>query len=371
MKKVLIFAGRYLPGHKDGGPLRTLINLTDALYKEYDFYIACYDRDHGDTKPYQNIEYNTWNQVGNAKVWYIPEGKFTKKTILKLSKDKDIIYLTSFFEQYGYNTLILKKQKKINIPIALASMGVFSQDAMNRKALKKRIFIKVCNTFKLFKNITWSVTSEIEAKDVKRIIGNDVKYVVAEDLPRTNVPGRTRKFGTTLKIVFLSRICEHKNLSIVIDAVNALKKNENIELYIYGPIEEKKYWEKCLMKLKNVKYKWKYGGDVPSEKVQDILSKYDIFILPSKSENYGHAIFEAMSVGCIPIISDRTPWKELNEKKLGFEIPLDVEKFTQKINIILNMSLEEREKMSKRAIDYANYKVRIALKNTGYRNIFK
>ena len=40
MKKILILAGHYLPGHKDGGPLRTLINITEALSDEYEFYIS-------------------------------------------------------------------------------------------------------------------------------------------------------------------------------------------------------------------------------------------------------------------------------------------------------------------------------------------
>lgn len=36
MKKVLILMGRYLPGYKDGGPVRTIKNLTDILGNEYD-----------------------------------------------------------------------------------------------------------------------------------------------------------------------------------------------------------------------------------------------------------------------------------------------------------------------------------------------
>lgn len=70
MRKILILMGRYLPGHKDGGPLRTIINVTEALGDEYEFYIGCLDRDHGDKEPYSNIRRNEWNQVGKAKVWY-------------------------------------------------------------------------------------------------------------------------------------------------------------------------------------------------------------------------------------------------------------------------------------------------------------
>ncbi|MFR8020348.1 MAG: hypothetical protein ACLU7M_13995 [Mediterraneibacter gnavus] len=112
MRKILILAGRYLPGYKDGGPLRTLINLTDALGDEYEFYIACFDRDQGETQPYTDIERDTWNKVGKAKVWYVQPGGFTKKLLLNLAEDKDIIYLTSFYAEYGYKTLLLKKEKK-------------------------------------------------------------------------------------------------------------------------------------------------------------------------------------------------------------------------------------------------------------------
>ena len=106
MKKILILAGRYLPGYKDGGPLRTFINLTETLGDEYEFYIGCLDRDHGDKVPYSNIKRDTWNQVGKAKVWYVAPGGFTNELILKLVMGKDRIYLSSFYGDYGYKTLL-------------------------------------------------------------------------------------------------------------------------------------------------------------------------------------------------------------------------------------------------------------------------
>lgn len=177
MRKILILAGRYLPGHKDGGPLRTLINLTDALGDEYEFYIACFDRDQGDTQPYTDIERDTWNKVGKAKVWYVQPGGFTKKLILNLAKDKDIIYLTSFYAEYGYKTLLLKKEKKIQSPVVIASMGVFSKEALAQKSLKKNVFIAGCKMLHLFNQTTWSVTSELEAEDLKRVVINFNIYI--------------------------------------------------------------------------------------------------------------------------------------------------------------------------------------------------
>lgn len=368
MRKILILAGRYLPGYKDGGPLRTLINLTDALGDEYEFYIACFDRDQGDTQPYTDIERDTWNKVGKAKVWYVQPGGFTKKLLLNLAEDKDIIYLTSFYAEYGYKTLLLKKEKKIQSPVVIASMGVFSKEALAQKSLKKNVFIAGCKMLHLFNEITWSVTSELEAEDVKRVMGEKSKYIVAEDLPRTQVPGRTKKWEKTIKICFLSRICEHKGLDILIDALLQIQ-GYNIEFSIFGPIQEKEYWNTCEEKLKQIEISWTYKGDVPSEEVQSVLSTQDILVLPTKSENYGHVVFEALSVGCIPIISDRTPWSLVESWNAGYVVSRTQEAFSRALTEYL--SIEDKNEMVDHAVELAKYKVEQSKMKTGYREIFE
>lgn len=361
MRKVLILMGRYLPGHKDGGPLRTIINVTDALGDEYDFRIVCLDRDHGDAEAYSGIKRDDWNQAGKAKVWYVAPGGFSDELILKLVHGMDCVYLTSFYDDYGYKTLLLKRRGKIKQPVYLASMGVFSAGALAQKPLKKRVFIAGCKMLGLFKNITWSVTSELEAEDVKRVIGNNVKYIVAEDLPRSNVPGRTEPQHTPMRVAFLSRICEHKGLDIAIDAIK--ESGVECQFTVYGPVQEKDYWEKCRAKLEGMN--WTYYGDVPSDEVQEKLSHEDVLILPTKSENYGHVIFEALSVGCIPLISNQTPWT-LGDA--GVVASRNVKEFSQ---CILFLSRTDRTIMSNKAIQLANYKIEETYRNTGYRQIFQ
>ena len=48
-----------------------------------------------------------------------------------------------------------------------------------------------------------------------------------------------------------------------------------------------------------------------------------MFFLPSFSENFGHAINEALSVGVPVLISDKTPWRNLQEKGMGWDLSLD------------------------------------------------
>ncbi|MCB6415148.1 glycosyltransferase [Dorea acetigenes] len=374
MRKILILMGRYLPGHKDGGPLRTIINVTEALGDEYEFYIGCLDRDHGDKEPYSNIRRNEWNQVGKAKVWYVSPGEFTNKLILELVEGKELLYLCSFYDDYGYKALLLKKRGKIKCPVALASMGVFSEGALVQKALKKKIFIQTLKLLGAFKNIVWSVTSEMEKKDVQKNIGKNVECVIAEDLPRSIVPGRsdTDKEKKILNVTFLSRISPKKNL---IGAIRCLNKCRScIAFTIYGPLEDEEYWRKCQKLLNQLpaNVSWEYKGDVPSECVQEILAVQEVFLFPTLGENYGHVIFEALSVGCIPVISNQTPWEIIAEKNAGYVLSLtdDMRRFSEVIDIIANMPFEERTKMADRAINIAKEKVDSSRRETGYRIIF-
>lgn len=375
MKKILILMGRYLPGYKDGGPVRTMINLTDALGDEYDFRIVALDRDHGDKEPYDNIRYGEWMSVGKAKVQYVKPKGFTFKLLRKLIGECDLVYTCGFYNDYGYKTLLLNRLKKVHgKPVVVASMGSFSKGALSQKSFKKKIFINVFKLFGLFKNIVWSVTSELEANDLKDTIGNKEMYIVAEDLPRSVVPGRNTdlKEKGKLKVVFLSRICPQKNL---FGAISILSKvSSNIEFSICGPDEDKEYFEKCksALDLLPPNVKWQYKGNIDSELVQQTLSEYDVLLLPTLGENYCHVVFEALSVGCIPVISDTTPWQDLESNGCGFVLPLDdLSAFTALLDKLANMDSDDFSKYSLNAVNYATEKTKNAVLNTGYRDIFE
>lgn len=369
MNKILILTGCYLPGFKDGGPLRSINNLVNALGDEYDFHIVCRDRDNGDSSPYPNIKYNEWNKVGKAKVWYVKPGEFSCKFLKNISSGMDHIYLCSFYENYGYKSLLLKKLGQLNTPISIASMGVFSHGALSQKPFKKKIFIKLCKALGLFKQVTWSVTSELEAKDLQNAIGA-ARYIIAEDLPRNLIPGYAKKNNSTLKIVFLSRITPQKNLKFAIESLTHTETN--VEFNIYGPIEDKAYWNECLDALNTLPHniKWSYKGIASPDEVQNVFSEHDVFLFPTLGENYGHVIFEALSVGCIPVISDLTPWSCIGTSNAGYALPLEMRMFTATIDKLAAMSFNERKIMAINGVEIAKSKANQSIKDSGYRKIF-
>lgn len=370
MKKVLILIGRYLPGYKDGGPVRTIKNLTDSLGDEYQFYILTNDRDRGDNTPYLDIQYETWNDVGKAKVCYVKPNGFKLNLIKTLSENVDIVYCCGPYDNYAIKAMLLKKLNIIKKPLVIASMGSFSKGALGIHSVKKKTFIKIMKFLGLFKNIIWSVTSVVEEGELKATIGKKVICMIAEDLPRNiSIKHVHQKKKNELKIIFLSRICEMKNLLF---AIQILKKvNKKVIFDIYGNIEDPIYWKKCKNELKNSLIEWHYKGECDSEKVPETFANYDVFLFPTLGENFGHVIGEALLGGCIPIISDRTPWSDLEKNNCGKVIFInDESEYVKAINYYYSLDNSEFKQNSIVAQTYIYKKNINSIEHTGYLEIF-
>ena len=224
--------------------------------------------------------------------------------------------------------------------------------------------------FGLFRNVIWSVTSKVEENELKSIIGNSANCIIAEDLPRNiKVEHRHKKNKNELKIIFLSRICEMKNLLFAIQILKEV--NKKLIFDVYGNIEDPVYWKKCENELKNSLIEWHYMGECDSEKVPETFAEYDVFLFPTLGENFGHVISEALLGGCLPIISDNTPWIDLERNNCGRVISIsDEAEYIKAINFYYSMGDLEFKQCSIDAQTYICEKNINSIKHTGYLEIF-
>ncbi len=367
--------GRYLPGWRDGGPVRSILNLTEWLGDEYDIRIMCLDRDHSDKERYPDIRTGEYNTVGKAKVWYT-EG-FNADDITRLAGDVDVVYCCGPYNDYARMAMRLKKEGKIGAPLFVASMGSFSPEAFKIKGLKKRLFIRYMKMTGLFAGITWSVTSEREEDELKAVIGKDAKCVIAKDLPRK---GKTEhahvKEAGKLKIAFVSRISRKKNLSFIPDILKLTDDAIKVKLDIYGADEDKDYLHECMQKLDELRKthpdcRWEYMGAADSEKIPEIFADHDILLFPTLGENYGHVIAESLASGTIPVISDTTPWLDLDKKGCGYVCPLgDKRAFANAIKELAAMDEKTMDEKRRKCYEYTDALNEESVKHTGYREIF-
>lgn len=370
---ILAFVGCYLPGFRGGGPIRTISNLVEKLGDEFEFCIVTSDRDLGDTQPYSTITVDSWNQVGKAKVFYASPASMSFHELIKIFKNTkyDILYLNSFFNtSFTLRPMLARWLGLIPPkPVIIAPRGEFSKGALGIKSWKKIPYIKLVMWFGLFRSVVWQASSNYEQSDIEAVIrkyGPNLSFVaqncaVASDLSESFddqfmlVDNGFGEQSVSLRICFLSRIAPMKNLDYVLRVLANVKAN--INLNIYGPKESPLYWSECESLIgilpKNITVSYK--GSVDNSSVRSVIAKHDLFFVPSRGENFGHVFIEALSAGVPILVSDRTPWRHLPEKNIGWDVSLDsMDEFSRIIDMVADFDKIKWSQMRAACINYAH-----------------
>jgi glycosyltransferase involved in cell wall biosynthesis len=148
----------------------------------------------------------------------------------------------------------------------------------------------------------------------------------------------------------------------------------DVSFDIYGPKEDLEYWEECqrLIAALPPNIRVRYEGEIEHERVADVLAGYDLFLFPTLGENYGHVISEALASGCPVLISDQTPWRNLEAEGIGWDIPLsETERFRSVLQQCVDGDDEWFTALSKRAMDYVAKRASAPETIDANRNLFK
>ncbi|MGB6687376.1 MAG: glycosyltransferase family 4 protein [Terracidiphilus sp.] len=331
-KRILICAANYLPGYKSGGPIRSVVNLITHLGSSLDFYVITRDRDAGDDRPYEGITPGEWHEVGKARVLYC--SRVSPGVLRKAFQEvrPDLIHLGSFQDTFTIFAVLLRRIGAFgDTPVVLAPRGEFSAGAMAIKRTKKRIYRYSAKMLGLHEGLLWQAMGPrekqeiLEAAPARRLDPDSI--FVARSITEQPVFSASHldKQAGTVKLAFISRVSEKKNLHYVLELLRQIRGR--IEFNIYGPVTEKDaaYWEKCRALLNNLpeNIEVQYHGSVEPSAVLQVLHEHHFFVLPTRGENYCHAAVESFLNGTPVILSDETPWTGLRQTYSGFDIPLN------------------------------------------------
>ncbi|TQI71936.1 glycosyltransferase involved in cell wall biosynthesis [Gramella sp. Hel_I_59] len=358
-KKILIFIDWFLPGYKAGGPIQSVVNLINHLGHAYDFDVVTSNKDLGEVAAYPNITFNEWIERENCRVIYLDERNQNLKRYREILREKqyDSVYFNSLFSvNYTLKPLLVLRNFKVKL--ILAPRGMLGEGALNIKPLKKKVFLKLFRSFGFSSKINWHATAASEATEIKQHFGEDSKVRIATNLSAVmanDFPEKKKDEGF-LNLFFLSRISKKKNLKAALQYLSSVNNLYNINFSIIGPVEEEKYWQECLEIVddlpKNIRVK--NIGAVPNHHLKEELKDQHFMLLPTFHENFGHVIMESWQNACPVIISNNTPWEQLEQKKIGFDIPLEQEEqFIKAIEKVTAMDQAEYNDWSKAAFDFA------------------
>jgi len=330
-REILVFADYYLPGFKAGGPIRCLANIVDRLGDDFEFKIVTRDRDYGDMEPYTAIHPNLWQTKGKATLLYLSPDRVRAGCLRRVIEESGaaVVYLNSFFSpRFTIQVLLMRWAGMLpRIQFVVAPRGEFSPNALQFKRAKKLLYLVLARALRLYEGVLWQASNQTEEMDIQRWFGAKARTAVVPDISASTVIGTTnvtrqRKRRGRAKLVFASRISRIKNVDGALKLLSRM--SGRIDFDIYGPIEDRAYWDKCAALIaalpSNVTVT--YRGAIQNDDVASALCESHFLFLPTLSESYGHAIVEAMLAGCPVLISDQTPWRRLQEKRVGWDIPL-------------------------------------------------
>lgn len=352
---VLVFVRYYLPGFKAGGPVRSIDNLVGHLGHEFDFHVVTSDRDLGDAVAYPGVTPDIQAQVGKATVTYLSPREQGVRGISRFLRTTphDVVYLNSFFDPvFSLVPLLLRRMGLVpRKPYLVAPRGELSRGALGLKAWKKQLYLHAVRVGGVVLDVGWQASSAYEASEIVRTLGvNPARVHIAPNLS----PSESDQFNTVasshrdqampLRVLFLSRITLKKNLHFAVQTIARIQ--EPIQFDIYGPVSDDTYWRQCQAEIALLPshVKVAYCDAVQPEQVQEVMASHDLFFLPTLGENFGHVIAEALSMGTPVLISDTTPWRNLEASGVGWDLPLHEEQaFVRCIEHCARLSAKEYE----------------------------
>lgn len=376
-KKILILIDWFLPGYKAGGPIQSCVNMCRALKDKYDVYVLTTDTDHGSMQPYENIESNTWiaDPVAGAKVFYAEKKTLATRQVKSILNEvnPDYVYLNLLFSPwYVIYPLWLKCTGRLRAKVMIGPRGCLYESALSLKWQKKKAALFLYRMMGVTSKVTFHATNERENKAIQKYFPG-ASVVVANNLPNLVQPAFSsiNKEVGSIRCIFIARIVPIKNLLFLLDALEGIKADT--ELIIAGPAEDELYWEQCKQKIEQLpaNIRCRYIGSRQNDEMMQLIRQQHLFVLPTTGENFGHAIFEALLAGRPVLISDQTPWLQLEQQQAGWDLPLNSkEEFAKIITVVAGFDQATFDSHAKNAWLFANKFINTPLLTQGYFQMF-
>lgn len=355
--EVYIFIPWFYPAYRAGGPVQSIANMVEQFHENLTYKIFCGNKDLGNTL--LDVEPDKWLTYNNhLQVYYASKANSLSYIHKEIKRTRPRVIFINGIYSWRFNLyplLFFNAPRKI-----VSARGMLHPGALSQKAFKKKIYLFLWKTLGLYKKCDFHASTLQEKSFIENVFGN-VKVFVAKNfpkvIPRLSIPP---KVPGSLQMISVALISPMKNHLLVIKSLHNCRGH--ITYNIYGPVKQQDYWELCLQEIKKLpgNIHIKYHGDIAPGEVPGVLAKNHVFILPSKSENFGHALYEALSAGRPVITSTNTPWNNLRETTAGINVNIeDVSTISNAVNLFVDMNETEFDNWGKSANEYALTSVNI------------
>jgi glycosyltransferase involved in cell wall biosynthesis len=254
------------------------------------------------------------------------------------------------------------------IKFIISPRGMLTEWALKFRSLKKRIAWALYQHRDLKSAHVLHATSRAEAEGFRAlglaqpiaIIPNGVELPGAEvsasvnqcfSISNTETPKHrsTAPPPSVLRTAFfLGRIHPIKGLINLVEAWHAVQPKDWRVVIAGGNENGHRAELESAIRDRGLTQQFEFIGQVPNDDKWALYQKADLFVLPSKSENFGIAIAEALASG-VPVITTRgTPWEELVSHRCGWWVDVGSEPLAHALREATALSDSHRREMGRR-----------------------
>jgi glycosyltransferase involved in cell wall biosynthesis len=357
----------FTPAYLAGGPIQSvysIVNNCDGL----DFKIITSNTDINNV-PLKSITENEWVDFNNHSKVYYGNKQFSIFNQIQLLKsvNANTVFIIGI---YSFRFTILPILFSRSANIILSARGMLHPPALRQKAFKKKLYLAFLKPILKWKNVSFHATDETEKTHIQSVFGNQAKVSVAQNIPTIRKSNVAYKSEGAINLLTVALIGPMKNHLQVLKSLKECKHNVHYD--ICGPVYFPDYWNECLKIIQQLPSNVKvvHHGPIPPNELDSFYSNAHVFVCPSQSENFGHALFEGLCAGKPLITSNNTPWNDLENNSAGLNVdPIPVQ-INEAIDSFAQMDELEYSKWSIAATDYANNAINTVEIKKSYHQMF-
>ena len=301
-------------------------------------------------RDFYNLKNKKNVNVRGRNVFILPIIILPKKTILR-----NIIYKISFFLYKKRIHEIYNKIQPSLIHAQNVEGDLFVADYFNR--LFNVPFIVTLRQFR--NDLPQFITKKIEK--AKNVIALSYQQKINYHLNSNNLQylphgidesfiTESKKFPCDkLRMVTVCRLIKLKNISLTLKVLANLKREFQYDIYGDGPEYIRLSEEIKVLGLAN---KVKLIGQIENNKLPQILTKYNLFLMVSSPETFGRVYFEAMAAG-VPVVAAKNTGIDgiITEGKHGYLINYGKEE--ELFNLLNNLTINQMKEISPYCTEFA------------------
>ena len=217
----------------------------------------------------------------------------------------DVVHVHALF---SYATIPgCRAAARAPVPYILRPLGTLSNWSLGHRRWKKRPYYALLERPHLAGASAIHVTSEAEAEDVARLGYGERARVIPLGVDVGERPSRRAHADSgnePLRLLFLSRLHEKKNVPLLLRALATTNSSRRIELTVAGD-GDPGYRDRlaALSDELGLRDIVSFTGHLDGVAKERAFAEADCFVLPSAHENFGLAVAEALAAGLPAIVT--------------------------------------------------------------------